>query len=141
MTKLILISHGKLSEGMAYSAQMIAGENENLSYYGLMPGGDVEKDVIQPIRTRVQAEPDNQFLIVSDLFCGSVYNASFGLQNEPNVLIGTGMNLSLVTDLLINMEDGYTAESFAQAIEDSRQFTMVLPKLEGAKADSAEDFF
>ena len=114
---------------------MIAGENENLSYYGLMPGGDVEKDIIRPIRTRVQAEPDNQFLIVSDLFCGSVYNASFGLQNEPNVLIGTGMNLSLVTDLLINMEEGYTAESFAQAIEDSRQFTMVLPKLEGAQAD------
>lgn len=46
MTKLILISHGKLSEGMAYSAQMIAGENENLSYYGLMPGGDVEKDIM-----------------------------------------------------------------------------------------------
>ena len=51
------------------------------------------------------------------------------------------MNLSLVTDLLINMEEGYTAESFAQAIEDSRQFTMVLPKLEGTQADSAEDFF
>ena len=42
MRKVILISHGKLSEGMAYSAQMVAGEKNNLSYYGLMPGELVE---------------------------------------------------------------------------------------------------
>ena len=36
--KIILVSHGKLSKGMAHSVQMISGENEALSYYGMMPG-------------------------------------------------------------------------------------------------------
>jgi mannose/fructose-specific phosphotransferase system component IIA len=53
MAKMILISHGKLSEGMAYSAQMIAGQNPDLSYYGLMPGGEVNKDVIEPVLAQV----------------------------------------------------------------------------------------
>lgn len=140
MTKLILISHGKLSEGMAFSAQMIAGEASNLLWYGLMPGGDVEQDVIAPVRKALHAEPDTQFLILSDLYCGSVYNATFGLQQEPNALIGTGMNLSLVVNLLMDLEDGFTPESFSQAIADSREYTMVLPTLETSD-DSAEDFF
>lgn len=140
MTKLILISHGKLSEGMAFSAQMIAGQTPNLSWYGLMPGGDVERDVIEPVRNALHAEPETQFLIVSDLYCGSVYNGSFSLQGEPNALIGTGMNLSLVVNLLMDLEEGFTAESFAEAIENSREYTMVLPQLE-VSDDSAEGFF
>ena len=139
MSKLILISHGKLSEGMAFSAQMIAGETENLSFYGLMPGGSIENDVIGKVREAVQAEPDTQFLVLSDLYSGSVYNASFELQAEPNVLLGTGMNLSLVVNLLLDLDDGFTAESFEAAITESRQYTMVLPKLDTGSKD--EDFF
>lgn len=141
MAKMILTSHGKLSEGMAYSAQMIAGQNPDLSYYGLMPGGEVNKDVIEPVMAQVTAEPQTQFIIISDLYCGSVFNASYPLQKKENVLIATGMNLSLVLTLLIGLKDGYTAESFAEAVESSREYTMVMPQLAEDTADDKEDFF
>ncbi len=140
MTKMILISHGKLSVGMAYSAQMIAGETENLYTFGLMPGGDVNDDVIEPVKRLVQSEPETQFIILSDLYCGSVYNASYELQQEPNVLIGTGMNLYLVINLLLELDEGFTAERFAKAMEDSRQYTLVMPELNTDDTDE-EDFF
>ena len=35
--KIILVSHGKLSEGMLHSVQMIIGKNEDLSCMGMMP--------------------------------------------------------------------------------------------------------
>lgn len=35
--KVILVSHGKLSEAMMHSVQMIIGKNEALSCYGIMP--------------------------------------------------------------------------------------------------------
>lgn len=141
MTKLILISHGKLSAGMAYSAQMIAGETPNICSYGLMPGGDVEIDVIGPVREALHTEPDTQLLIVSDLYCGSIYNGSFSLQKEPNALIATGMNLSLVVNLLMELDNGFTAESFEQAVAESREYTMVLPALQMEDDESTEDFF
>lgn len=141
MAKMILISHGKLSEGMAYSAQMIAGQNPDLSYYGLMPGGEVNKDVIEPVLAQVQAQPEEQFIIISDLYCGSVFNASYPLQKEKNVLIATGMNLSLVLTLLIGLSGGYTKESFAEAVNSSKEYTMVMPELAEDSTDDKEDFF
>lgn len=141
MTKLILASHGKLSEGMAYSAQMIAGESENLSWYGLMPGGSVDEDIIGKIRAQVEAEPENTFLVLSDLDSGSVCNASYTLQSEPNVLLATGMNLSLVVDLLSNLDEEYDAERFVEAVAESRGYTRVLERLDAQAPDSVEDFF
>jgi mannose/fructose-specific phosphotransferase system component IIA len=70
-----------------------------------------------------------------------VFNASYPLQKEKNVLIATGMNLSLVLTLLIGLSGGYTKESFAEAVNSSKEYTMVMPELAEDSTDDKEDFF
>lgn len=139
MRNVILISHGKLSAGMAHSAQMVAGEKRNLSSYGLMPGQLVE-DMIRAIRERVEADPDNQYLIVSDVFGGSVCNGSVTLQDLPNVKLATGMNLLLVIQLLFSDEE-MTDEEFEGIVQSSVETVKVIPRIAGCTADDAADFF
>lgn len=139
MRKIILISHGKLSEGMAYSAQMVAGEKDNLSFYGLMPGGLVE-DMIAQIRTRIEEDPWNQYLVISDVFGGSVCNGSVTLQDLPNVKLATGMNLLMVIQLLFS-DDELTDREFEELVASSVDTVKVIPKVDAAGGNDAEDFF
>lgn len=134
MRKIILISHGKLSEGMAYSAQMVAGEKDNLSYYGLMPGELVE-DMIAEIRAEIETDPDNQYLVVSDVFGGSVCNGSITLQDLPNVKLATGMNLLLVIQLL------FSDSEFEELVTSSMDTVKVIHKVTAVGGNDAEDFF
>lgn len=139
MRKIILISHGKLSEGMAYSAQMVAGKKDNLFYYGLMPGELVE-DMMAKVRCQVEADPDNQYLIVSDVFGGSVCNGSVGLQDIPNIKLATGMNLLLVVQLLFSDEE-MTDEEFETLVMSSIDTIKVIPRVTGEAGNDMEDFF
>ena len=138
MRNIVLISHGRLSEGMAYSAQMVAGEKANISYYGLMPGGLVE-DMIEKVKVTAEADPENQYLVISDVLGGSVCNGSIALQDLPNVKLATGMNLLMVIQLLFSDED-MTDNEFAAAVNSSIDSIKVISKVEGSK-DSPDDFF
>ena len=139
MRKIILISHGKLSEGMAYSAQMVAGEKDNLSYYVLMPGELVE-DMIAEIRAEIETDPDNQYLVVSDVFGGSVCNGSITLQDLPNVKLATGMNLLLVIQLLFS-DSELTDSEFEELVTSSMDTVKVIHKVTAVGGNDAEDFF
>lgn len=97
--KLILVSHGTLSEGMAYSAQMICGEDENLSFYGMMPG-EHYAPIVEAVRKEAQEHPDTQYLVLADLFGGSVCNGCTELAQLPNLRLISGMNLALVIALM-----------------------------------------
>lgn len=100
---IILISHGELSQGMANSAQMIVGKNENVSYYGLYPGGH-PVEIINEIREKVEANVDELYIVVADLFGGSVCNGAMELLKFDNVRLLSGMNLPLVIDLLASID-------------------------------------
>lgn len=139
MRNVILISHGKLSEGMAHSAQMVAGEKKNLFYYGLMPGELVD-DMMAKIRSQVEKDTDNQYLIVSDVFGGSVCNGSVGLQDIPNIKLATGMNLLLVIQLLFSDEE-MTDEEFEALVTSSADTVKVIPRVTAQEGNDMEDFF
>jgi mannose/fructose-specific phosphotransferase system component IIA len=139
MRNVMLISHGKLSEGMAYSAQMIVGEKKNLFYYGLMPGGVVD-DMIKQIRLKVEADLNNQYLVLSDLFGGSVCTGSVELQDLDNVKLATGMNLLMIVQFLLSDED-VTDEEFEMLVNSSIETVKVIPKVSGIVVDDANNFF
>ena len=137
MRNVILLSHGKLAEGMAYSAQMVAGEKKNLSCYGLLPGCLVD-DLIRTIKEKVTANPGQQYLIISDILGGSVCNGSVELQALPNVKLATGMNLLMVIQLLFSDEE-MSDEEFEAVVESSKDTVRVLPRIMGDTG--SDDFF
>lgn len=99
--KVILISHGKLSEGMADSVEMIIGNVENLSYYGLQPG-EMPETIASSIESIIESDIDSQFVILADLLGGSVSNAVSRLSLNENVILINGMNMGLVIGILLH---------------------------------------
>lgn len=98
--KVILVSHGKLSEGMFHSVRMIIGENEDLSCMGMMPGEHYQP-MVDEIEERLKKFPDTQFLVIADLLGGSVCNGMSTLVKYPNMKLVAGMNMGLVINLLL----------------------------------------
>lgn len=135
--KIILVSHGKLSEGMFHSMQMIVGENEDLSYMSMMPG-----EHYQPMVDKVEAElkthPDTQYLVVADLLGGSVCNGMTTLTGYPNMKLIAGMNMGLVIGLLLT-PGSLTDEEIDAKINEAKAMNhrVVLAKAE----TTDEDFF
>lgn len=98
--KIILISHGRLSEGMYHSVTMIVGENKQLSYLGMMEGENPSV-VSDRVKEMAIQEPETQFIVIADLFGGSVCNACISLLNYQNIKLLAGMNMGLVIELLL----------------------------------------
>lgn len=134
MTKIILISHGDLAKGMAQSAQMITGKNSNLSYYGFHPGQH-PSEMISNIKTEAINNKENYFIVIADIFGGSVFNAAMELLELENVKVLSGMNLSLIIELLLSTEvsDKDLEEKVSKAKDDIRVFSSIetIKKYEG----------
>jgi len=126
MTKIILVSHGDLAKGMAQSAQMITGKNDNLSYYGFYPG-EHPSEMISEIRNKVINNEEDNFIVIADILGGSVFNTAMELLELENVKILSGMNLSLIVDLLLStkISDKDLEEKVSKAKADIKLFSNI----------------
>lgn len=95
MVKIMLASHGNLAAGMLSSAEMILGKQENISVICAYLDG--EDDVSPRIKKFMDSmSPDDSWLIITDLFGGSVNNEFVKYISNPQIRIVAGMNLPLV---------------------------------------------
>lgn len=126
MTKIILVSHGDLAKGMAQSAQMITGTNANLSYYGFYPGQH-PSEMINEIRNKVINNEKDNFIVIADIFGGSVFNTAIELLELKNVKVLSGMNLSLIVNLLLSTKiaDKDLEEKIIKAKADIKLFSNI----------------
>lgn len=139
--KVILVSHGKLSEGMMHSVQMIVGKNESLSCYGMMPG-EHYSIIVDDIETEAKENLDTQYIIIADLFGGSVCNGCTALINLANVKLISGMNMGLVIEMLL-AEAPITDEIISSAIESSISGIINITEtfVKDQNSNSEESFF
>lgn len=116
----ILVSHGDLAKSMLGSAQMIVGEQENVSAFGLHPTDDIGslKDMIQTEIEKVESE---EIICFTDLFSGSPFNAVVGLMSQYSIRHITGMNLPLVLEaFMLRLNEENTREVIcAQLIQQA----------------------
>ena len=120
MKHIILISHGKLSEGMYNYVKMIIGDVANVAYYGLMPGED-NNEICLKVEEYIKLHGmENQYILVADLFGGSVSNSVAKLSEKDNVFIVNGMNMGLVIALVLEPKDMITKEDILHIIDESK---------------------
>ena len=118
MNKVILASHGKLSEGMYDSVKMIIGNVDHLSFYGLKEGQD-NNEIAKAIESFILERREDTYIIVCDLLGGSVSNAVSRLSVLDNVYVINGMNMGLVISLLL--ENGkLDEERINELIDESK---------------------
>ena len=140
-TKVVLVSHGKLSEGVADAVEMVFGKSEALSYLGLAPDGNVV-ELIGGLRERVASAPGDQFVVLADLFGGSVCNQCLEqLSGFDNVTLVSGLSMGLALSVLSNIDEPAPALA-EQAVLEAREGTKVVGLLSAdALVDSGEDDF
>ena len=80
--KVIVVSHGSYARGLVDTAQMIAGEQEDLEAFGLEPEESVDT-LREKIRESIeQTSEGEEVLILTDLFYGSPFNTVISLMRS-----------------------------------------------------------
>lgn len=125
MFGIIVISHGKLSEGLVDASDMIFGPQENILALALNPNDEVEmlKDKIMDAYQKVSA--DKGVLILTDLMSASPFNQSTLAinhlpetdQNKTHIL--TGVNLPMVIEAINQNLMQTDLETAIETIKDS----------------------
>lgn len=100
MRKFILASHGELAKSMCGTIEMICGDqSEKIKTYCLQPGEHAQ-DFFNELTTEIVSNRETEFVVVTDVLGGSVHNAALQLLTQENVRIFSGMNVSLVLEIL-----------------------------------------
>lgn len=140
--KVVLVSHGHLAEGVANAVEMVFGKNDALAHYGLTPDGNVV-ELIQSLCAEVEANEQIQYVILADIFGGSVCNQCLQrLSACDNVKLVAGLNMALVLGIL-SIPGALSNEQLAQAIEEAREGIreVELIRADAPVDDGADDFF
>ncbi|MDX2469843.1 MAG: hypothetical protein QNL04_04615 [SAR324 cluster bacterium] len=98
--KLIVISHGNLSaESLSLAQQMVKSEisAQALSFGHEQEPEEFSKELVSLIKA---FGPEEQVLILTDLFGGTPSNLSIPLLEEGRVELLTGLNLSILLYVL-----------------------------------------
>ncbi|MGO3609247.1 PTS sugar transporter subunit IIA [Enterococcus devriesei] len=99
MNKVILVAHGKLAHEMKNSAEMIFGalpDFESVEFLKEEGLDTIQEKVIGAMKE------DASYLVLTDLFCGTPYNAScaVAMKNpEREIGIVSGMSLPIVLEV------------------------------------------
>lgn len=98
--KIILVSHGDFAKGLLASAQMIIGEQEKVSAFGLY-----RTETTEILRARLEeaikdSNENEEILFLTDLFHGTPFNVVVSLMNEYPIYHITGINMPLFLEIV-----------------------------------------
>lgn len=121
MFDVILIAHGRLALEMKNSAEMIFGRLDSFIpiTFEIGEGIDDLKDKLNSV-----IESKKNYLIFSDLYCGTPYNASCAYKLEStnrNIEILSGMSLPLVLEIASIREMYMLDKSVELILKNSQQ--------------------
>ena len=106
LMKVIVVSHGSYARGLVDTAQMIAGEQEDLEAFGLEP-----EESVDTLREKIeQTSEGEEVLILTDLFYGSPFNTVISLMSEYDLYHVTGINLPLMMEVVMGRYAGKSAQ-------------------------------
>ena len=113
MIELILVSHGSFAAGLREAAEMILGEQEQVSVLGLYQG-DSPDSFAQKLEELIGETGDSkQVLVLSDLQSGTPYNAGMVMAMKQGSACIAGTNLPMLLEIL-SLRDEMEMEELLQ---------------------------
>lgn len=119
MKHVLIATHGKMASGIRYTAEMIAGEQTDVTTIDAYV--DAECDVEKEFDTYFEERKGQRVFVMTDLMGGSVNQKlmQYAAKDDKITLI-TGMNLPVLLQILFAEEDA-DMEELKQYVEDARQ--------------------
>ncbi|EGX68628.1 PTS sugar transporter subunit IIA [Collinsella tanakaei] len=138
MRKLLLASHGPLARAMRETVQMFCGEDSRINV--LCAYVDSESmDVEALIDCWEEGREDgDEWVIVTDIYGGSVNNAFMSRLGDQSIRLVAGMSLPLVLEVLVSLDslDDKGLEDLVDRIGKSGTKLCVVPK----EAEADDEF-
>ncbi|NLG95533.1 MAG: PTS sugar transporter subunit IIA [Acetomicrobium flavidum] len=129
MVGMLIVTHGRLGEGLLDAMQMIAGPQERVEVISLKEGDSIDelKDkILNAVKT---LDDGSGVLVFVDMFGASPSNAAAYLLNE-NVEVITGVNLPMLLEIVSFRESSSLQELGANAmtagVESVKNLTQLL---------------
>lgn len=102
--RIVLASHGKLSEGMLNTVQMLLGPQENIKAYCLMPEQDVS-GFSEALAEEVRTYGPENIVFMTELLHGSPFNCIVSLTREYDVYHISGTNLAMLMGAIMERDE------------------------------------
>lgn len=138
--RLVLASHGKLSEGMLNTVQMLLGPQENIRAYCLMPEQDVDA-FSELLAGEIREYGSENIVFLTELLHGSPFNCTVSLTRDYDLYHVSGINLAMLMGAIMERDnEDSTAEQVCDAaIEAAEGSYQDVRKLLAATDDEEED--
>lgn len=127
---VLMTTHGQAANELRKTAEMIIGEQENLTCLDFVPGenGDVLADKMRQALQGLETAKGVLFLV--DLWGGTPFNASSAVVKDlPNAAIVAGVNVPMLIETLLAREDSDDLEELVK--------TALTAGAEGVKSPNA----
>ncbi len=141
MLKVFLASHAHLASGMQSSLLIFMNECPNLTVYDAYTDGDTTTVADHLDAFYATVEPEDEVLLVSDIYGGSVNTAMCAYLDRPRTRLVTGINLAFLIEVMAEPE--LSDERLDEIITTSREF-MRRVELDAPAVDAVnteDDFF
>ena len=107
MVGILVVSHGKLAEGVVDAMSMIIGKQDRVDFLSLGPNDSVESLTGKVVEKAGQLNDGDGVLVLTDLFGASPFNAG-GMATQScdfPMDIVTGFNLGMAMECALGRED------------------------------------
>ena len=136
MLKIFLSSHGHMASGIKSSLDILIGNTDKITVFDAYVDEKNVQDVLDNFYKTVSE--DDEVLLLSDLYGGSVNQVMFTYLNRPNTRLVSGVNLALVLELAI--KETISDSELEELVETSRMM-MKIVKIEALADDNNSDEF
>lgn len=134
--KIFLASHGKFASGLKSSIDILLGSSDKVSVYDAFVDETRLEDVLDSYFA--QLSEDEQLVLCSDLYGGSVNQKMALYLHRPNTFLVAGVNLAFLLELAIQSTD-LTTMKLEELVRGSRD-VLKLVDLEKVP-DQPDEFF
>lgn len=124
MIRILIVTHGKMGEGMCSSVKMLIGETsiiDHVTFAEDMGQDELIEELDQKI---VDVSKDNQYLIMCDIKGGTPFNVAsrYSFKND-NVAVFYGVNLPILIESVVGSE-GQSLENFTKYLREISATTL-----------------
>ncbi|MBS7009536.1 PTS sugar transporter subunit IIA [Anaerostipes sp.] len=118
--RLLIATHSTFAEGIKNAMELVTGRQDSVST--LCAYTDNMSEVETPVREIIEGlGPDEELIIATDIFGGSVNNEFMKYLTEKNIHLVAGVNLPLLFELVSSLNTADTKTAVETAINNSRE--------------------
>lgn len=138
MRYFLFASHGRMAEGVLGAVELILGKQDHI--WTINAYIDDHKDFKEEVsKMMTQISLEDELIVVTDIFGGSVNNEFMNLLNDKRIHLVTGLNLPLVIELLTkNEQEEDTIQWIQSTVRYSKSFIQYCNELD---RDAEDDDF